>query len=228
MQDIAVIVVNWNTLADTRNCLDHIFAEPKPICEVAVWVIDNASSGDDADRIAQEYPQVHLIRNADNRGFSKANNQGINAAVGAGFRYVYLLNSDAFIHEPVMLDSIVAFGETHPGIGIFGTKVLNPDGSLQYSCRRFPTLGAGFFRNTLLGRLFPRNKYAREYLMNDVDHSLERKVDWVSGCSMVLRTSLVKKIGAFDERFFMYCEDVDLCRRATDDGWNIWFFPEQR
>jgi GT2 family glycosyltransferase len=226
MNDIAVIIVNWNTFDDTRICLEHIYALPKPKCDIGVWVIDNASTGDDADRIQATFPQVNLIRNPDNRGFSKANNQGINEAVEKGYRYIHLINSDAYIHSPDMFDKIVEFGDNRQDVGIFGTKVLNPDGTLQFSCRRFPTLGAGVFRNTLLGRLFPNNKYAKDYLMGDIDHDKERKVDWVSGCSMVLRGELIEKLGAFDEQFFMYCEDLDLCRRATDYGSNVWFFPE--
>lgn len=84
---------------------------------------------------------------------------------------------------------------------------------------------AGFFRNTLLGRLFPNNKWAHQYLMEDVDHTQPRSVDWVSGCSMVIKTELVKQIGALDEQFFMYCEDVDICKRAWDAGWEVWYCP---
>jgi GT2 family glycosyltransferase len=107
-----------------------------------------------------------------------------------------------------------------------GPKVLNPNGSLQFSCRRFPSLGAGFFRNTYLGRLFPRNRYARNYLMGDLDHTQPHTVDWVSGCALWIRRDLIDAIGALDERFFMYCEDVDLCWRCHEAGREVWYAPE--
>jgi hypothetical protein len=104
--------------------------------------------------------------------------------------------------------------------------VLNRDGSLQYSCRRFPTLGAGLFRNTYLGRLFPHNKYAQSYLMTEFDHKSVRKVDWLSGCAMFIRRSVLDKIGLLDERFFMYCEDVDICDRAWKAGFEVVYVPQ--
>ena len=226
MHDIAVIVVNWNAREDLRACLDSLTREPQPQCDFAVWVVDNCSSDGSADMVAGSFPGAHLIRNRVNSGFAHANNQAVAEAVAQGYRYFFLLNSDAAIESPEMLDKIVAFGDANSRVGIFGTKVLNPDGSIQFSCRRFPTLAAGVFRNTVVGRFFPKNKYAASYLMADVDHSKPRQVGWVSGCSMVIRASLVKRIGMLDERFFMYCEDVDLCRRATDVGDEVWYSPD--
>jgi GT2 family glycosyltransferase len=226
MHDIAVIVVNWNACQDLRRCLSHLFSDPKPEVDFAVWVIDNGSSDGSQEMVASEFPDVRLIRNPDNRGFSRANNQGISTAIHEKYRYVYLINSDAFVHGASTLDQIVAFGDAHPEIGIFGTKVLNPDGSLQLSCRRWITFGAAIFRNTFMGNLFPNNKYAKQYLMEDTGHNQPRKVDWVSGCSMVIRADLIDKIGALDERFFMYCEDVDICKRAWIAGSEVWYFSD--
>lgn len=226
MRDIAVIVVNWNAREDLRACLTSLYREPQPECEFGVWVVDNCSSDGSAEMVAERFPKTHLIRNSVNSGFAHANNQAIAEAAEQGYRYFFLLNSDAAIESAAMMDSIVVFGDGNPQVGIFGTKVLNPDGSIQFSCRRFPTLAAGVFRNTVVGRFFPKNKYAASYLMADVDHSKPRQVGWVSGCSMVIRAALVKRIGALDERFFMYCEDVDLCRRATDAGDEVWYSPD--
>jgi GT2 family glycosyltransferase len=222
MTDMAVIVVNWNARKDLRQCLSSLFREPLPNVPYEVWVVDNASTDGSAEMVRNEFPQVHLIVNTDNRGFSKANNQAIDAA---GRRDVFLLNSDAAVH-PGALDALAAFAETHPQAGVIGPKVLNPNGSLQFSCRRFPSLGAGFFRNTYLGRLFPRNRYARNYLMGDLDHTQSHTVDWVSGCAMWIRRDLIDAIGALDERFFMYCEDVDLCWRCHEAGREVWYAPE--
>jgi GT2 family glycosyltransferase len=225
MHDIAVIVVNWNACEDLKRCLSHFFSDGNAKVDFTVWVIDNGSSDGSGKMVSDEFPKVQLVCNPDNRGFSRANNQGIWTALYEKYRYVYLINSDAFVQGARTLDQIVAFGDAHPEIGIIGTKVLNVDGSLQMSCRRWITFGAAIFRNTLMGRLFPHNKYARQYLMEDTSHDKPREVDWVSGCSMVIRMDLIDKVGALDERFFMYCEDVDMCRRAWNAGSKVWYFP---
>jgi len=222
MTDIAVIIVNWNAREDLRVCLASLYAEPRPRLSYDVWVVDNASGDGSAAMVASEFPLVHLMTNAENLGFSKANNQAI---AKTDSRYVFLLNSDAAIH-PGALDTLAAYGDSHPSAAILGPKVLNPDGTLQYSCRRFPSLGAGFFRNTYLGRLFPNNSFARDYLMTNFDHASDTAVDWVSGCAMLIRRETIHQIGALDERFYMYCEDVDICQRVWNSGQEVVYVPE--
>jgi len=117
------------------------------------------------------------------------------------------------------------YAQTHPKVGIVGPKILNPDGSLQLSCRRFPNPRAAMFRNTFLGRLFPKNKYLRDYLMTDWDHDEARFVDWVSGAAMFVREELMAKIGLMDPKFFMFCEDVDWCFRAWKAGFEVAYLP---
>ena len=222
MHDIAVIVVNWNAREDLRECLLSLEAGADSWVTRAVWVVDNASTDGSAEMVRSEFPGVQLIVNDENLGFSKANNQAIRYSES---RYVFLLNSDAAVH-PGAIEALVAFADDNPKAGIVGPKVLNPDGSLQLSCRRFPSLGAGFFRNTYLGRLFPHNKPAQDYLMADFDHAHTRAVDWVSGCAMLIRREMVAQIGALDERFYMYCEDVDLCERAWRFDWEVVYQPD--
>ena len=221
MTDIAVIIVNWNAREDLRVCLASLYAEPRPRLSYDIWVVDNASADGSAAMVAAEFPEVHLVTNAENLGFSKANNQAI---AETDSRYVFLLNSDAAVH-PGALDTLLEYADSHAEAGIIGPKVLNPDGTLQFSCRRFPSLGAGFFRNTYLGRLFPNNSYARDYLMTDFDHASDKAVDWVSGCAMLIRRATINKIGALDERFYMYCEDVDICQRVWDSGQEVVYVP---
>ncbi len=222
MNDIAVIVVNWNANNDLRACLQSLAHTPEPAVSFETWVVDNASTDGSPDMVRAEFPDVHLLVNQGNLGFSRANNQAIALSQS---RYVFLLNSDAFVH-PHALSELAAYADAHPEAGILGPRVLNPNGTLQYSCRRFPTLGAGVFRNTYLGRLFPRNKYAQDYLMTDFDHQSVRAVDWVSGCAMFIRRALINDIGALDERFFMYCEDVDLCLRAGQAHAPVVYVPQ--
>ncbi len=222
MIDIAVIVVNWNAKDDLRACLQSLARTSEPAVSSETWVVDNASTDGSADMVRAEFPEVHLVVNEANLGFSRANNQAVALSQS---RYVFLLNSDAFVH-PHALREMTAYADAHPEAGVLGPRVLNPDGSLQYSCRRFPTLGAGVFRNTYLGRLFPRNKYAQDYLMTNFDHLSTRSVDWVSGCAMFIRRALLGTIGALDERFFMYCEDVDFCLRAGQAQAQVAYVPQ--
>ncbi len=118
------------------------------------------------------------------------------------------------------------FLEAHPEVGAVGPKLLNRDGTLQFSCRRFPRPLAAVFRNTPLGKLFPKNRYTREYLMTDCDHTRESPADWISGAAMCLRREAWEQVGGFDEGFFMYAEDMDWCWRARRLGWEIYYLPE--
>jgi GT2 family glycosyltransferase len=119
----------------------------------------------------------------------------------------------------------MAYLEASPKVGVVGPKLLNPDGSLQFSARRFPTPTAALFRNTPLGRLFPQNRFAREYLMQDSTHEETIKVDWVSGAALLAREELMNEIGFLDPEYFMYNEDVDYCFRAWEAGYEVIYLP---
>lgn len=208
--DLSVVILNWNTCELLRKCLQSLVCNEESV-HYEVIVVDNASEDGSRQMVQQEFPQVHLIVNPRNMGFGAGNNVAIAFTRG---RYVLFLNSDTRVTAGA-LSPLVQYADRHQDVGIMGPKLLNEDGSLQYSCRRYPNLGAGLFRNTLLGRLFPNNRYATDYLMQDWDHASIRDVDWVSGAAMMVRKHLLTQLGGFDEAFFMYCEDVDLCWRAT-------------
>lgn len=185
-------------------------------------MVDNASSDGSADMVAAEFPEVTLVRLEQNTGFSGGNNVALE---GWSCDWALLLNSDATV-APGGLDALFDFAESQPQVGIIGPKVINPDGSIQYSCRRWPTFAAGMFRNVWLGRLFPGNKPASDYLMQDFDHASVKDVDWVSGCALLIRRSCVEQIGTLDAAtFFMYCEDMDWCLRAHQSDWRVVYFP---
>jgi GT2 family glycosyltransferase len=193
-----------------EQCL-HSLACPQPGLDMEILVVDNASGDTSRQMVRTQFPQVRLLVNDHNIGFGAGNNTALPHAAG---RYILFLNSDTVVMEGA-LAAMVRFADAQPDIGILGPKLLNGDGSLQYSCRRYPNLGTGFFRNTPLGRLFPKNRFAVDYLYQDWDHATPRDVDWVSGAALMIRRTLLNQIGGFDETFFMYCEDVDLCWRAN-------------
>ena len=217
--DLSIIIVSWNTSGELQNCLRTVVETATDSVEIIL--VDNASSDDSVAMVKKDFPAVRVIENDANYGFGKASNQGI--AISRG-RYVLLLNPDSEV-IPGALRELVRFGDANPDVGIFGLKVLNSDGSLQYSCRRFPTFMAGIFRNSILRHFLPKNPYVKDYLMADLEHTSACEVDWVSGCAMVLRRELLEDIGVMDERFFMYCEDVDMGYRAKQNGWKVMYFP---
>jgi len=186
-----------------------------------VIVIDNASGDDSIHMVRREFPNVNLVVNSANTGFAKGSNLGMQVSRG---RYVLLLNPDS-VMRPDGLTKLLKFANENPDSGIIGMKILNPDGSIQYSCRHFPTLQAAIFRNTILSHFFPKNVYALEYLMSDWDHNVSRDVDWVSGAAMLIRREFIDDVGMLDEQFFMYCEDVDLGYRAKQQGWRVTYSP---
>lgn len=218
--DLSVIILNWNTRADLQNALQSIYSLTHHR-SIQVIVADNASEDGSREMVTTQFPQVELVANPGNLGFGAGNNRAIPFTTG---RYVMFLNSDTILTEGAF-DALVDYGDGHPEAGIIAPKLLNGDGTLQYSCRTYPNLGTGFFRNTPLGRLFPKNRFTQDYLMSDWDHSEPRSVDWVSGAALVIRRDMLEATAGFDEGFFMYCEDVDLCYRVHELGKEVVYCP---
>lgn len=218
--DLSVCIVSWNVRGDLAEGLDALYADPV----AAAWqviVADNASDDGTVEMLAGRYPQVEVIANTTNLGFAAGCNQGMRLARG---RYVLLLNPDTIVPAGA-LAQLVIFADQHPDAGIIGPKLLNADGSLQFSARSFPTITAALFRNTILGRLLPKTGSVRAYLLADWDHSTVRNVDWVSGACMLIRRELVEDIGYLDAEFFWGSEDVDYCWRAHKAGWDVLYTP---
>ena len=220
MSDVSVSIVNWNTRDELCLCLRTVLAQTG--VDFDVTVVDNASSDGSAEMVAAEFPQTRLIVNKRNLGFGSAHNQVIAATDG---RYLFMLNPDARLEEPDFLKRIVDFADAHPKAGLIGPKVLNLDGTIQFSARNFPTVGAAAFQNTFLGRLFPKSRCVRQYVISDWDHNEVREVDWLSGSALMARRKFIDDAGPLDEDFFIYCEDVDWGYRAKAKGWKCVYFP---
>jgi len=220
--ELSVVVVSFNGRDYLRRCLSSVLEHTKGAsCELIV--VDNASWDGSAQMVETEFPQVALIRLPVNVGFAAGCNRGMERAAG---EFMLLLNPDTELVEDAF-SSMVAYCRQNPSVGILGPKLLNSDGSLQLSCRRFPShLTSLFNRQSVLTRLFPRNPFSRRYLMTDWAHDRISPVDWLSGACAMLRREMVERIGGMDEGYFMYIEDVDLCYRAHQAGYEVVYFPQ--
>ncbi|MFH0793281.1 MAG: glycosyltransferase family 2 protein [bacterium] len=220
--DLSIVVINLNGKSLLDACLASIKSSVHRI-SYEVLVVDNGSRDGSPAMVKAKHPWVRLLVNRVNVGFTRANNQGLSRAKG---RYALILNNDTVI-RPQAFDRAVEFMDRETNVGAMGLKLLNPDGSIQYSCRRFPSFKTALFnRYSLLTRLFPNNVWSREYLMSDFGHKELRDVDWVSGACLMVRREVMEKIGLLDERFFIYNEDVDWCMRIHQAGWRVVFFPD--
>jgi N-acetylglucosaminyl-diphospho-decaprenol L-rhamnosyltransferase len=222
--DLSVIVVSWNVSNLLRCCLRslHQSLGAGPL-RWEVIVVDNASADDTVPMVRAEFPGVRLLVNEENPGFSAANNQGM--AAGRG-RYFLLLNPDTEVLDDGAA-LLVAFADANPDVGVAGPMLLNPDGSVQPSRRRLPTLATAVFESTWLERWAPRGVLARYYVGDRPDDELQ-DVDWVSGAALLARRSAVEQVGGMDERYFMYWEELDWCRRLGEAGWRVSYVPQAR
>ena len=186
-------------------------------------VIDNSPGDGTAEALATKFPAARIIANAENVGYARAVNQGLRATSGA---FVLVMNPDCEVPSGA-IRTLVDHLRAHPRAGIAGPRILNPDGTLEYSARAFPDPFTFLFnRYSLLTRLFPRNPWSRRYLMTDWDHASVRDVDWLSGACMVVRRAAIDEVGPMDEAFFMFNEDVDWCRRMKRAGWGVVYVPD--
>ncbi len=217
---ISVIIVSWNAKRYLLQCLESLYDCPLEHLKEVI-VIDNASSDSSADEVSVKFPQVRLIRNAVNLGFSTANNMGIRASSG---EYVCLINSDIKLLGSC-LQRLRTYAEAHPEIGMIGPRILEGDGRVQPSCRGFPKLWNMFCRALALDALLPRWGVFNGYLLRHWRQDEAREVDILSGCFWFVRRQALQKVGLLDEEFFMYGEDMDWCKRFWKSGWKLKFLP---
>jgi len=213
---LSIIILCWNDLKVIDDCLRSIYATTHST-EFEVIVADNGSTDGSIEFIGKNYPQVRLIENGKNLRFAKANNVGIRASQG---EYVLILNPDTIIHEGT-LDVVVALAEKHPEAGAFGCRVLNSDGSYQACIRPFPSIRGEWIAALYLNSLGHLSDWFQAGNYVDWKGETQRTVGWLAGCFILVRGELLKRLGGFDEQFFYYHEDMDLCRRVWESGQTI-------
>lgn len=219
--DVSIVTVSHGHAAELRAHLPGWLA-PSDRCARELVVVDNLGRDDAAAAVAALAPGAQLLRNDRPAGFAANCNRGIAASCG---RYVLLLNPDVAVH-PGALDRLVAFMDAHPEVGIAGPRLLNLDGTLQYSCRRFSTPILFALRGLGLERLLERNPAQRRALMQDWEHDTARDVDWVLGAAMIARRAAVETVGMLDPDYFLYCEDQDWCYRMWTRGYSVFYVPD--
>jgi GT2 family glycosyltransferase len=221
-KNLSIIIVNYNVKSLLKKCLESIFEHEKNV-EYEVIVVDNSSMDRSQEMLKRDFPQVKLVENKSNLGFSAGCNQGIKEGQG---RYILLLNPDTEL-TPGGIKKMIEFMDSKPEVGICGPKMMDQEGNIQFSCRSFPSyLTAVSSSQSILNRIFPQNLLSQKYLLKNQDHSQIQEVDWVSGSCLLAKREMLEKVGLLDERFYMYVEDVDLCYRAKKSGFSVFYFPQ--
>jgi GT2 family glycosyltransferase len=213
---VACVVVTYDALPWIEQCLTSV-------ADVETVVVDNGSTDGTVERIRERFAGVTLSR-SENRGLCAGWNTGIRATAA---EHVLVLNADAWLLEDA-LDALVAAADRHPRAGAIGPRLLNPDGTLQRSVRGYPTLWRIATEYLYLRKLAPRSRALNAFYGAGFDHASERTVDWVMGACFLVRRAAYDEVGPFDERYFMFSEEVDWMRRAADRGWSVLFTPDAR
>jgi N-acetylglucosaminyl-diphospho-decaprenol L-rhamnosyltransferase len=220
--DLTVIIVNWNVRPLLERCLLSVTESAQQgglKCEIVV--VDNASTDGSPEMVQRLFPAVELIISDANLGFARANNLGATRSSG---RYLLLLNPDTEVVGDA-LPAMVAYMGQHSDVGLLGPKLLFPDGRVQPSRRRFPTLLTALLESTVVQQWSPQNRILDRYYVQDRSDDVEQDVDWVVGACMFIRRQAWDQVGPLDERFFMYSEELDWCRRLKSTGWRVVYLP---
>jgi GT2 family glycosyltransferase/glycosyltransferase involved in cell wall biosynthesis len=222
LPDLSIIILNWNVAGLLEACLRSL---PAALGHWSgrgeVLVVDNASIDGSVEMVRRDFPSVRLVELDQNLGFSSGNNAGIRASRG---KYLFLLNPDTVAHSG-SIATLADYMEAHPKVGIASPRLLNPDGTLQPSRRRFPTLPTAFIESTPLQRWLPNTPVLRRFYIQDRPDDETQEVDWVSGAALMCRREALMQAGLLDPGYFMFSEEVDLCRRVSNAGWRIVYLP---
>jgi GT2 family glycosyltransferase len=218
--DLSAVIVSYNSAHLLRTCLSALHQATGPF-SLETIVVDNGSNDGSLEMLRGELKPTRLVEAGKNLGFSRANNLGVKYARG---RYYLLLNTDCFL-RPGALERLVTRLEAEPGVGVVGPRLLNADGSLQPSCHNFPGPLVFFLEQSSLWKLIRHVPLLRDKLFIASRHDRRAQVDWLVGACMLVRAEAIAQVGGFDERFFFYWEETDLCMRLRNHGWKTLFEP---
>jgi len=219
--EVSIVIVNWNTGPLLRDCVRSLI-EGNADVPYALIVVDNASRDNSVQLLLSAYPDITLLQNQHNEGFARANNRGF-AYCKAPF--VLLLNPDTRLSNGALRRMRILLAE-HQAWGCVGAQAVDAAGTLQWTCYHFPTLRSEFYELFWLSKFFPRNRFFGRYLMSYWDHRTLREVDWVSGVCVMFRREILDRVGAFDEQYFLYGEDMEWCYRVRKKGYRIMYAPD--
>jgi len=219
--DISIIIVNYKSKGHTLNCIKSIRESDFGNLKYEVIVVDNNSHDSIGKILNWQYPDIIFIQARENKGLGVGNNIGIKKAQG---RYIIVMNPDTIALGDVF-KRLYEYMESNLDVGLISPQQLNPDKTIQSSCFRFPKISTLIYRRTFLGNFKFARKSIDKYLMKDFDHKKEKEVDWILGSFMFMRAKVLKDFKGFDERFFLYFEDTDLCRRFWKKNWKVVYYP---
>jgi hypothetical protein len=219
---LSVIIVSYNCKDILKRCLNSLLEELKEISHEII-IVDNNSRDGTVEEIKSLYPNVKIIANSQNVGFARANNKAILESKGD---YLLFLNPDVIV-SPNAIKGLIQFIKDKPTAGLASGKLVNPDGTLQYSLRNFPSILNQIFECFFLHRLAPSlsSRFGEVIYKRDFYEEIQ-EVDWVSGAVMLVPRNVLKEAGFFDERYFVYSEETDLCLNLRKAGWKIYYYPE--
>jgi len=222
--DLSIIIVNYKSKQKLETCVNSILKADNKGIELEIIIVEN-NSGDDLSQFTQLGDNIHLVLSQKNLGMGGGNNLGIKAAQG---EYIFVLNPDTIIKDDAIA-VLYSYLLEHDGIGIVGPKLLNPDDTLQLSCSRFPKFYMPFLRRTFLGKYFPELR--DDFQMTSFDHNTIKEVDWLMGSALMFKRRIACAGGQvweprFDELYFMYFEDIDLCRTSWKKGFKVIYNPK--
>ena len=220
--DLRIIIVNYKSKGMTLSCLKSISEADWHGLSHEIIVVDNNSGDNTVEIVRWQYPEVKLIATKRNLGMGGGNNLGFRQAKG---RYLVVMNPDTLMFKDTF-QKLFKLMQDNPRIGVVGPKQYNPDHTIQDSCYRWHGLLTPLYRRTSLGKSALGRKDLSRFLMSDFDKSDYCEVDWLLGSFLFIRTEALAEVGGFDERFFLYFEDTDICRRFHKKGWKVVFYPE--
>ena len=223
MTDLSIVIVSWNTKKYLEECLTSLQTIDGNL-SVEIIVVDNASTDGSPEMIRTQFPNVKLMETGANLGFAGGNNIGLKEVSG---KYICLINSDANVPHDC-LPKMHSYMEQQPTIGLLGPGMLRPDGRVYRSGMRFPTLWNLLLRALFLDSLFKGFGFFGGYLMKDFQFDRTRDIDVLNGWLWMARREALNQVGSLDDRFFMYAEDVDWCKRFHLAGWRVVFYPEAK